>query len=63
MPEKTKLVVKLVQDKVTTGTHRYKELPDNPDDPIIMATAYLKKYAVQLLGSPGSIVITIEAGD
>jgi len=63
MSEKTKIVVKLVQDKITTGTHRYKELPDSPDDPIVMATAYLKKHAVQLLGTPGSIVITIEAGD
>jgi hypothetical protein len=61
--EKTKIVVKLVQDKVTPGTHRYKELPDNPTDSPVLATVYMKKHAVQLLGNPGSLVITIEPGD
>lgn len=63
MSEKPKIVVKLVQDKVTTGTVRYKELPDSPDDPLAVVTQYLKKWAVAQLGNPGSIVVTIEAGD
>jgi len=63
MAEKTKIVVKMVQDKVTSGTHRYKELPDNPDDALVLVTQYIKKHAVQLLGNPGSIVVTIEPGD
>lgn len=61
--KKTKIVVKLVQDKITPGTHRYKELPDHPDDDVVVGTQYLKKWAVQLLGNPGSLVITIEPGD
>lgn len=62
-PEKTKIVVKLVQDKVTPGTVRFKEQPDNSGDPEVLVTQYLKKWAVQLLGNPGSIVVTIEPGD
>lgn len=58
-----KLVIKLVHDKTTPGTHRYKELPDNPNDPIYIATVYLKNLGVVALGNPGSLVITIEAGD
>lgn len=60
---KKKLVVKLLADKKTPGTQRYKELPDNPNDPIYLATLYLKNVGVQYLGNPGSLVITIEAGD
>lgn len=63
MVEKKKLVVKLIQDKITPGTQRYKEMPDNPADPIFLATIYLKNIGVKALGNPGSLVITIEAGD
>lgn len=63
MSEKPRLVVKLVQDKITTGTVRFREMPDDPDDQLVLVTQYLKKWAVQELGNPGSLVITIEAGD
>lgn len=62
-PEKSKIVVKMVQDKVTPGTVRFKEVPDNAGDPDVLVTVYVKKWAAQVLGNPGSLVITVEAGD
>lgn len=60
---KKKIVVKMAYSKKTPGTYLYKEVLDNPSDPSYAGSIYLKNLGVAALENPGSLVITIEAGD
>lgn len=54
-----KHVVLLKQERETKRTIRYHE--DSGDEKEIVGTIYLQKTAVDLLGNPKSIKVTIEA--
>ena len=47
-------------EKETKNTIRYSEVPANGEPPKV-GTLYLQKWAVQKLGSPDKIKVTVEA--
>lgn len=61
MTDKPKLTRTFRFFKETAGTWVYKQVVDDPKRP--GTSYYLPKADVALLGNPGSLVITIEAGD
>lgn len=58
-----KLELRFVQEKETKNTVRYKEEVEFASNTPFVGVLYLRREAVQALGNPGSLVVTIEAGD
>lgn len=56
------VTVTLIKDKTTVRTVRYAEVPDSTGEPII-GTLYVKKSALDRLGHPDSIVVSIIPGE
>lgn len=49
----------LVKEKETKNTVRFQEVEG--DDPPVIGTLYLQKYALRRIGNPARIVVTITA--
>lgn len=47
-------------DRETKNTVRYAEVVD-PGEPAVVGTLYVQKYAVERLGNPSSLTVTIAA--
>jgi hypothetical protein len=57
----TKHIVRFEREKETRNTIRYHELPETTDGPSVVGTLYVSKVALELLGNPKSLKVTIES--
>jgi hypothetical protein len=62
MSEKPQVIATLVFEKDTRNTQRFQEHVA-PGKLPVLGTVYVPKGTLDKLGNPGSLVITIEAGD
>lgn len=57
-----KNVIKLVFEKETPGTYRYKEEP-NENEEVVIGTLYIKKRVFEDETRPEVLTVTIESAD
>lgn len=49
------------RERDTKNTIRYAEVPQTEDEPVVVGTLYIQKFAARELGNPERVVVTIEA--